>query len=191
MGTDLVIDTEGQHGLLDAAPDDPARTNGRVTVRLSSGERLDLPVELLSRQGERAYRVPFAFRALAGETLLEVEERLRVEKQVQETGRVRLTTRVETREETVDEPLLREAVEVERTPIGRYVDAPAEIRQEGDVTVVPVHEEVLVVEKRLLLKEEVRLVRRRTTAREPQEVTLRRQHVEVERLPPTDDGPPA
>ena len=184
MEADLVVDAEGRHGLLEAAPDGPARPEGRVAIRLSSGERLDLPAELLERQDDGAYRLPFAFRSLRGDTFLEVEERLRVEKHLRETGRVRLTTRVESHVETVDEPLLRETVEVERVPIGRYVEAPADIRQEDDVTVVPVHEEVLVVEKRLLLKEEIRLVKRRTEAREPQDITLRRQQVEVERLPP-------
>lgn len=190
MKPPIVVDADGRHGLLEPPPDDPARPEGRVAVRLSSGERLDLPLELLEPQPGGAYRVPFAFSALAGETLLEVEERLRVEKRVRETGRIRLTTRVETRVEVVDEPLLREAVEIERIPINRYVETPAAVRQEDDVTIVPVHEEVLVVERRLLLKEEVRLVRRRTEAREPQEVSLRRQHVEVERLPPSD-APPA
>jgi stress response protein YsnF len=50
--------------------------------------------------------------------------------------------------------------------------------------VVPVLEEVLVVERRLVLREEVRL--RLVAAEETVEeaVTLRRQHAEVERLPP-------
>jgi stress response protein YsnF len=50
------------------------------------------------------------------------------------------------------------------------------------VTIIPVLEEVLVVEKRLILKEEVHI--RQTTSGEAVEVpvTLRRQHAVVERV---------
>lgn len=44
-----------------------------------------------------------------------------------------------------------------------------EIRTEGDVTIVPVLEEVLVVEKRLVLKEELHI--RRRVAAETVEIT--------------------
>ena len=88
----------------------------------------------------------------------------------------------------VDEPLLRETVEVARVPVGTYADQPQPIRHEGDVIVVPVYEEVLVVEKRLLLREEVRITRHRDETRDPQEVSLRRTRVEVERLPATPEA---
>ena len=45
----------------------------------------------------------------------------------------------------------------------------------------PEIEEVLVVEKRLVLKEEVRVTRKRRQVRNPQRVTLRREEVVVER----------
>ena len=97
-------------------------------------------------------------------------------------GRVRVTKRVEQHEETIDEPLLRERVEVERVPIGREIDGPVEVRQEGDVTILPVYEEVLVVEKRLMLKEELHIRKERQQTHEPQHVTLRREEIEVERI---------
>jgi stress response protein YsnF len=43
-------------------------------------------------------------------------------------------------------------------------------------------EEVLVVEKRLLLKEEVRITKRRIETHMPQRVILRREEVAVERI---------
>jgi stress response protein YsnF len=65
------------------------------------------------------------------------------------------------------------------------------VRREQDGTVVvPVVEEILVVERRLVLREEVRL---RVAAVEEvveQPVTLRRQRAEVERLPPAAAGAP-
>jgi hypothetical protein len=72
----------------------------------------------------------------------------------------------------VDESLFSEEVSVERVPVNRIVDTPAEIRQEGDTTVFPVMEEVITVQKRLLLKEEVRITRKRTELREPRRVIM-------------------
>ena len=118
-----------------------------------------------------------------------VEEQIRVGTRVRETGRVRLTKHVDTETVVVDEPLLREEVEVERVAVGRYVDEPLGVRHEGDTTIIPIMEEVLVVEKRLLLKEELHVTKRQTEVHEPQQVSLRKQHVEVERLAPTEGAP--
>jgi len=118
-----------------------------------------------------------------------VEERVRVDKRTVEAGSVAVHVTPREREEVVDVPLVEERVEVERVPVNRFVDAAPSVRQDGDVTVVPVVEEVLVVEKRLRLKEEVRLTRRRVTTHDRQRVVLRSEEVEVLRSPPTADGP--
>jgi len=62
------------------------------------------------------------------------------------------------------------------------IDEAPEIRHEGDTTIIPVLEEVLVVEKRLILREELHIIRRREEHRDPQKVTLRKENVEVERV---------
>jgi stress response protein YsnF len=67
-------------------------------------------------------------------------------------------------------------------PAGRFIDAVPEIRHEGDVTIIPVVEEVAVVETRLWLREEVHVTRRRVTVEMPQTVTLRREELRVESL---------
>ncbi|MGI8743084.1 MAG: DUF2382 domain-containing protein [Bryobacteraceae bacterium] len=59
------------------------------------------------------------------------------------------------------EPLFREDCDVERVPVKRMLDQPVEIRQEGDTLIIPLMEEVLVVEKRLMLREELHIKRRR------------------------------
>ncbi|HEU4519377.1 MAG TPA: YsnF/AvaK domain-containing protein [Microvirga sp.] len=112
-----------------------------------------------------------------------VEEEARIDKREVVTGRVRIRTRVEEAEETVRGTLDEEVVEVERVPVDRIVDAAPAVRQDGDVTIIPVMEEVLVVEKRLVLKEELHVRRRRTQESVEVPVTLRRERVEVERLP--------
>jgi stress response protein YsnF len=58
---------------------------------------------------------------------------------------------------------------------------PAAIRQEGDTTIYPVMEEVVVVEKRLRLVEEVRVTQRRATRHVREQVALRREEIVVER----------
>ena len=73
---------------------------------------------------------------------------------------------------TIDEPLFSEDVDVERVPVNRILDGPVQSRQEGDTTVIPVVEEVITIQKRLLLREEVRITRRRTQVREPRRVLV-------------------
>ena len=81
----------------------------------------------------------------------------------------------------VDEPLVHEKIEIERVPIGRPVETAPPVREEGDTTIISVVEEVLVVERRLILKEEIRLHRVRTTEQHRELVTLRDQQVVIER----------
>jgi len=122
----------------------------------------------------------------AGETVVIpiVEEMLAVEKLAVVTGGVRLTKRVTEREEVFDEALLRESVTVERVPINQIVAVAPPSRQEGDTLIVPVLEEVLVTEKRLMLKEEVRITRTQKTVHDPQTVTVRSEEAVLENIIP-------
>lgn len=84
----------------------------------------------------------------------------------------------------VDQPVTKETIEVERVPVGKHVDEIPSVREEGDTTIIPVMEEVVVVERRLVLKEEIRLHRVRTTDRYRETVVLREQEAVVERTAP-------
>jgi uncharacterized protein (TIGR02271 family) len=110
-----------------------------------------------------------------------VEETAVVHKERVITETVRLRKRVHEDEEVLDIPVQTEAIEVERVPVGRWIDAPIDVRHEGDTTVYPVVEEVPVIEKRLRLVEEVRVTRRRATRRVQERVGLRREEIVVER----------
>lgn len=109
-----------------------------------------------------------------------------------ESGRLRISKSVETEDCLLEESLRRVEAQIERVPCGTEVDPahPPQVRQEGDVTIIPVVEEVLVVEKRLVLKEELHV--RRVTREESHSVpvTLKREKVTVERspagVPPSD-----
>jgi uncharacterized protein (TIGR02271 family) len=97
---------------------------------------------------------------------------------------VRVRVQTTSHEQLVDEPLTHEKVEIERIAVNRPVDAVPPVREEGDLTVISVVEEVLVVERRLILKEEIHLRRVRTTTRHRETVTLRDEEVVVERAEP-------
>ncbi|GAB2967434.1 hypothetical protein GCM10027048_42670 [Hymenobacter coalescens] len=111
-----------------------------------------------------------------------IQEQLRVGTEVVETGRVRVTKQVHEEHHEVTAPTVREEIEVERVPINQYVDvAPPAVRYEGDTTIMPVLREVLVVEKRILFVEEVRITKRQVQADTTQPVTLRQEEIIVER----------
>ena len=110
-----------------------------------------------------------------------VEEQIEVAKREIERGRVMVRKYVDTREEIAEAVLWQDELSVERVPLGVPVDVAPSVREEGDVLIVPVLEEQLVIQTRLILKEELRITRRRReeTFREP--VRLRVERVEVVR----------
>lgn len=183
-------------GTIDASawPLDGSRP--QVQVVLDDGRRLMVPFGLLRpQQAGGAYHLPLsaaeldaaAATAVATETerpavVPVIEETLKVGKRTVETGGVRIRTVTTEHERTVDEPLGREEVTIERVPVDRVVDGPQQSRREGDVLIIPVVEEVLVVEKRLMLKEELHVRKRWVEERRPQTVALRREEPIVERF---------
>lgn len=119
--------------------------------------------------------------AAAEEAIPLAQEELRIEKREVTTARVRVRTVTETEHELAWATLEEETVEVTRVPIGRMVDEPPGVRTENGVTIVPIFEEVLVVEKRLLLKEELHIRKHTTTEQVEVPVDLRKQRAIVER----------
>ena len=95
---------------------------------------------------------------------------------------VRIETSTCTRDHHVDEPLSHTRIQVERVPIGRTVAAVPAVREEGDTTILPVVEEVIVVERRLILKEEVHVRRVQVAERHTETVTTRAQTAEIYRI---------
>jgi stress response protein YsnF len=118
-----------------------------------------------------------------------VEEEARLFKRSVETERVSVRTSTEEQDVIVRDTVEREHVEVTRVPVNREVATPPEIRTEGEVTIVPIVEERLVVEKRLFVIEELHLRRTRSSDAVALPATLRRTRVDVARedLNPTGD----
>ncbi|WP_424519089.1 YsnF/AvaK domain-containing protein [Rubrivirga sp.] len=181
----VIHDQAGRPGVVESESDE------RVRVRLPHGSVLDLPVDMVSRDPEGGFKAAVSFSDLnagATQVLREVEETLDVSTRTVERGRVVARAITDSRDHPVDAAGWRETVEVDRVPINRVVDAVEDVRVEDGVTIVPVYEEVLVVHKQLMLREELHLSTRREEVPGPASVTLRRQRVEVERLPPSDAG---
>jgi uncharacterized protein (TIGR02271 family) len=195
-----VIDSNGVRGTLLTTSrfldDNPHRL-----VRLDDGRELLVPKNLLRPQDDGSFLLTAPIRELLGDERKEVaslardetnfdrqtilpvvQEELEVQKRVVESGRIRVNKKVETTESIVDEPLLRQGFDIQKIPVNRIIDEVPTPRYDGATLVLPILEEVLVVEKRLVLREEVRITPKREEVRDPQTHSLRREHVEVERV---------
>jgi uncharacterized protein (TIGR02271 family) len=105
------------------------------------------------------------------------EEELRAGTREREAGAMRVRKRVRTDRESIEVPTRHEEVSVERVPVEGEASE-AEIGD--DEVVVPVTEEEVVVEKRPVVKEEVRIRKDVVEDTETVEEDVRREEVEVE-----------
>jgi uncharacterized protein (TIGR02271 family) len=118
-----------------------------------------------------------------------VQEHVTVDKRVVETGRVRIRSVVDEKLVRVSEELERDDVTIERVPVNREVTEMPRSREENGVLIVPILEEVVVVEKRMMLKEELHIRRDPKRERVEEAVRLRSMRAEVERVTPPDEPP--
>jgi uncharacterized protein (TIGR02271 family) len=117
-----------------------------------------------------------------------IEETVRIQKEAVVTGHVRVRTVTEATDHVVAQELETENVEITRVSVDREVaEAPA-VRQEGDVTIVSIVEEIIVVTKRLVVIEEVHIRRVKSTERFETSINLRKQYAVVERTGATADS---
>jgi uncharacterized protein (TIGR02271 family) len=193
-----VVGADGMHGTIDTTLWPLDGSKSEILVRLDDGWQVLVPLETLSRQGDGSYVLSLSASelehrrvigsAVGGKSMVVpvMAEELDVQKRKVETGRVRINKVVREHEELVDEPLLREEVIVERVPINRFVEEAIPLRSEGDTIIISLLEEVPVVEKRLMLKEELRITVRRVEAHKPISVTLRSEEVTVEQITSQD-----
>jgi uncharacterized protein (TIGR02271 family) len=201
-----VIDQNGARGTLDLTVIPPQGSESRlVLVRFDDGRSAFIDGSAFVQNEQGGYSYPASFAALttnqqadstnadsinAYSTKVEkvivpiLAEELKIARQKVVTGGVRVHKTVQERTETVDQPIFQENIEVQRVPINQFVQEPPQVRYEGDVMVIPLLEETLVVEKRLVLREEVRIVKRSKTVNQPQQVVVRREEATLERIQP-------
>lgn len=209
-----VVDRNGTGGTLDLEAMPPGGRQSRlVLARFREGAQAFIASDALVERKGGGYYYPESFdeavaaqrspasaqspvqtttdaRAMNEQRVVPVvEEELVVEKRRVERGGVRIVKTVSERTETIDLPLMEEQTEVERVAINRIVESAPPVRYEGDVMIVPLVEEVIVTEKRLMLREELRIRKRQFETRKPQEVVVRREEATIERFR-SDDAPP-
>jgi uncharacterized protein (TIGR02271 family) len=146
----------------------------RTTVTVTAEGRYDEATALLRRHGAYDMRTTaHASRTAEGAERIQLrEEELQAHKQLVETGEVRVRKEVVTEHRTIEVPVQREEVVIERqAPTGEPVE---EIR-------IPVSEEQVTVEKRPVVKEEVTVGKRVVQGTEQVGGEVRREEVRVER----------
>ena len=188
-----VIGKDGLTGvLLDPLP--PRVTgNERVRVRLTDGRTIPIPADIVVVTSDGSFLIPLgltdidtepqAAAPMQQEQVIPVlAEEVVVEKKAVPTGGVRVNRRVLEHDETVELPLRKEHLDVRRVMVDREVDGPMPVRREGETTIIPIVEEVLVVEKRYRLKEEIHVTRTVRQELHTERVTLQRQEANVEQF---------
>jgi uncharacterized protein (TIGR02271 family) len=112
------------------------------------------------------------------------EETFRVERHPVEEPRDRIDTVVEEREQLIEEMLASEDVVIERVPLGTIVKTAPPPRQEGDTLIIPLVEEEIFVQRRLVVREEVRVTKKKSEKPFQERVSLRREDAVVTRREP-------
>jgi uncharacterized protein (TIGR02271 family) len=194
-----VQDKDGVWGTVVSGASHLVSHTAQVVVQTESGQQFLVPTDMLVPQPDGSYALPRRLAELehyGSEPGVHQDkplvvpvavEELDVQKRTVETGTVRITKVVHEHETTVDEPLLRDNVAISRLPMERVVEGPIPVREENGTTIISVVEEVLVVEKRWMLREEIHVRKRRTETHQPQQITLRSEEVQVERVPHADE----
>jgi uncharacterized protein (TIGR02271 family) len=197
-GSSKVKDKDGVWGtVVPGSPHLPSNA-AQVVVQLENGQQLLVPTDVLVQQPDGSYYLPLRLAELEHYgsehsvpqdkplVIPVLVEELEVQKRLVETGKVRITKVVHERETLVDEPLFHDKVAITRVPMQRVVDGPVPVREENGTTIISIVEEVLVVEKRLMLREEIHIRKQRIETHQPQRITLRSEEVQVERVPSID-----
>lgn len=111
-----------------------------------------------------------------------LEEEIKITKKVIDTGVVNISKTIKESTEHIDIPLSSEEIIVNRVPKNELIDTmPAASRYEGDVMIIPVLKEVAVVEKRMILVEEIHISKIKSEKTETQEVVVRKEEVNITR----------
>ncbi len=193
-GAAVATDTGMAGTIVEVLPDFPD-AEGDVRVAWAGGHATVVPRGALSVERNRILvrtdaetrtteTAATGLSAATGEDIVVpvIEERLTTAVRWREAGSMTLHLRTEELPETVEEYATREELDIEEMAVGRVLadDEMPTQRQEGDVTIIPVVEERLVMVKQRVLAKEVRISKRsRTETREVTE-TVRRQRIEIE-----------
>ncbi len=108
------------------------------------------------------------------------KEQAQVDKEVVQKGKVRIVKKVHTTDERVNVDTKSEDVKVERVPVNEMVESPPPVRYEGNTTIISVVKEVAVVEKRIMLVEEIHITKTVNISEEERAIPLMKEEIIVE-----------
>ena len=192
----VIRDRDGLEGTAASSQFDQGAS--RIWVSFDDRQLL-VPVEQLTEEEDGCYRLPVRVahfieedevvnRDTETETAVipVVAESASVHK-VEKVRTVRVSKQVQEEAEAIELPTFSEEIEVQRVPVNRVVDGPVSVRHDGDTMIIPLLEEVLVVEKQLVLKEELHITKRQTEDTHQEQVRLRKEVVTIEYVDAPED----
>lgn len=110
-----------------------------------------------------------------------LQEELNVDKEVVDSGKVYINKKVVEENKKISVPVSHEEVEVTRIAVNRIVDTAPQIRHEGNITIIPVIKEVPVIEKKLMLVEEIHVTKHVIEEKEERTIPLRKEEVDIQK----------
>ena len=191
----IVEDTEGVQALTQGVSEDESR----ILARLPDDKILSIPIDILTSNGNSKFLLPISFKKLVSTiipgkyeekasldsqsaiTIPVIEEVPVITKKMTETEKVKIKKTVTESPYSKDELLLKEEIVIEHVPRDEIRTEPAQIRYEGDSMIIPVQEEILVVEKKIKIREELHISWRRTETKKTVTMNLKSEDVTVER----------
>jgi len=192
-----VTTANGRKGSVDLDALNQASSTDLVRVRMADSREIWIVSETLVRQPDGQFLLPIDVPDLSRQPTLPsrvdasetqvipvIAEEAIISKRLVEGGGVRISKVVREREETVHTTVAHHETDVTRVPVGEFVTEAEQTRQEGDSLIVPVYEEVLVVEKRLRLRERLVITQRVVETDHDEPVVLRAEEVTIERVEP-------
>lgn len=165
---------------------------GRTVVTVNSQDRRDEAYDILMRNG--AYDMNSAgnqtgnyanttqadTNATAGQKVQLREEQLQATKERVQAGEVNVRKNVVSEEQTLNVPVNREEVYVERHPVDTAVPSNTPIGQGEEVTRIPVSEEQVQVSKQPVVTEEINIGKRVVQENQHVTDTVRREEAHIE-----------
>ncbi len=124
--------------------------------------------------------------ALEGDkaTIPVVEERVVIDTKSRVTQEVSVEKKIHTKDVNLPLTDIHTSYREERIPVNREVKQIPEIRYEGDNLIIPIVREEEVVIKRLMLVEEIHLIKEVTRSEHTETIKLRSEEVDIQRHSP-------
>ncbi len=202
---DAVQTEDRKGGMLEALlPDEQRSDETRVTVR--AGDRWQQAQQVLSRNGGQIQQDASPVATTDDDVLPLAGEELTARTQVVQVGEVVVRKKVVTEMRTLEVPVRREEIVIERAVLNQPLAAPAGNRFEQPVTTesgetettdlgadeevirIPVLEELVTVEKHPIVREEVRILKRRIKDVVTLTDEVRREEPVMEQIAGSSDG---